>query len=442
MQISLSEHFTYKKLFRFVLPCVTMMLVTSLYTVTDGFFVSNFVGKNAFAALNLIWPFLTIIGAAGFMIGAGGSALISYTLGMGDEKKANEIFTMLVAVLTVVGVAVSAVSFVFMRPISVFLGAGASTLEDCVLYGRILLCANPLFMLQVAFQSFLVTAEKPKLGLWISVFSGATNFIFDFLLVYVFSLGVWGAALATAFSQAVGGVIPIVYFFCKNSSRLRFVKTKLHVSALWKAAANGSSEMLSNISGSIVNLIYNYQLLRLVAENGVAAYGAIMYVAFVFAALFIGYAMGCTPIIGYHYGAGNSRELKSLLQKSLLLTTAASIIMFVLAELLAAPLAKLYVGYDPHLYAMTVQGMRLFSLSFLLVGFNIFGSAFFTGLNNGKVSALISFLRTLVIQVITILALPLIWGLNGIWLATVVAEALTFIVTLSLLFVNRKKYHY
>lgn len=440
--IGLANHFTYKKLIRFVLPCVIMMVITSLYTIVDGFFVSNFVGKNAFAALNLIWPFLMLLGGVSFMIGSGGSALIAYTLGEGNEDKANRIFTMLVYVLVVTGIILSAIGFVFMRPIAKFLGASEHMIDDCVLYGRILLCSNTFLILQNAYQSFLVTAEKPHLGLALSIIAGVTNMILDFLLVYVYSWGIWGAALATAFSQFLGGIIPSIYFSRKNSSRLKFVKTSLDLKALVSACGNGSSEMMTNLSSSIVSLLYNYQLLALAAENGVAAYGAIMYIAFTFSALFFGYAISSTPIFGFHCGAGNSDELKSLLKKSLRLTLFVGIAMTTLSALLAPVMGQIFVGYDRELYEMTVHGLRIYAFTFLLSGFNIFASAFFTGLNNGKVSALISFLRTLVFQVISIFALPAMLGLTGVWLASVVAEGVTLIVSAVLIVVNRHKYHY
>lgn len=443
MTIKLSEHFTYKKLIRFTMPCMAMMIVTSLYTIVDGFFVSNFVGKNAFAALNLVYPLLMIMGSAGFMIGTGGSALIALKLGEGDEYKANELLTMLVKVVVIFGVAISALGFLFMRPIAFLLGATEATIEDCVLYGRVLLVSNTFFMLQNAYQSFLTTAEKPKLGLVVAIAAGMTNVALDFLLVYVLRLGLWGAAVATALSQFIGGIMPTLYFMNrKNTSRLRFVKSGYDFRSLGAVCVNGSSEMLSNISGSVVSVLYNIQLLRLAAENGVAAYGAIMYVSFIFAALFLGYSIGCTSIVGYHYGAGNDAELKSILKKSLVLTAVTGLCMTLLAQVLAAPIARIFVGYDAVLRDMTAQGLRIFSLSFLLVGFNIFGSAFFTGLNNGLVSATISFLRTLVVQVGAVLILPRLFMLDGVWAATVVAEAITLGITVWLLFANRRRYRY
>ncbi len=442
MKISLSNHFTYKRLLRFVLPTVVMMIVTSVYSIVDGFFVSNIVGKNAFAAVNLIMPLLMALGSFGFMIGTGGSALISKTLGEKKQEQANRYFSMLIMVTIGVGILLSIIGFIWMRPLANLLGASETIIDDCVLYGRVLIVANTFFMLQNCFQSFLVTAEKPHIGLAISVIAGINNVVLDFVFVYILRTGIFGAALATALSQAVGGIVPLLYFSRKNSSLLCFVKTALDFKALKRACLNGSSEMLTNLSASFVGMLYNFQLMRIASENGVAAYGVIMYVNFIFMSFFFGYAIGSAPLVGYHYGAKNIEELKNLFRKSIVLTTIVSIIMTVLGVGLAFPLSKLFVGYDAELLEMTTNGMRLYSLSFLLCGFNIFGSAFFTALNNGLISALISFLRTLVLQTTAILILPSLWGINGIWLAIVAAEGLTILVTIILLIKNRNIYHY
>ncbi len=441
MKISLSNHFTYKRLLRFVLPTVVMMIVTSVYSIVDGFFVSNIVGKNAFAAVNLIMPLLMALGSFGFMIGTGGSALISKTLGEKKQEQANRYFSMLIMVTIGVGILLSIIGFIWMRPLANLLGASETIIDDCVLYGRVLIVANTFFMLQNCFQSFLVTAEKPHIGLAISVIAGINNVVLDFVFVYILRTGIFGAALATALSQAVGGIVPLLYF-SRNSSLLCFVKTTLDFKALKRACLNGSSEMLTNLSASFVGMLYNFQLMRIASENGVAAYGVIMYVNFIFMSFFFGYAIGSAPLVGYHYGAKNIEELKNLFRKSIVLTTIVSIIMTVLGVGLAFPLSKLFVGYDAELLEMTTNGMRLYSLSFLLCGFNIFGSAFFTALNNGLISALISFLRTLVLQTTAILILPSLWGINGIWLAIVAAEGLTILVTIILLIKNRNIYHY
>lgn len=442
MEIRLSDHFSYQRLMRFVLPSILMMIVTSVYSIVDGFFVSNFVGKSAFAAVNLIMPFLMVLGSFGFMIGTGGSALVAKTLGEGEEEKASQHFSMLIYVTIFIGIALSAIGFIFIRPIAVALGANEAILNDCVIYGRILLAANTAFMLQNSFQSFLVTAEKPKFGLTISIIAGLLNVILDFLFIYVFRWGLAGAAIATAISQITGAIVPLIYFLTQKSSALRLTKAKFDGSTLLKSCVNGSSEMLTNISTSLVSMLYNFQLMKLAGENGVAAYGVLMYVNFIFMGFYFGFSIGSSPVISYHYGAGNHKELQGLFRKSLVVISIAAVTMTALAEILAKPLSSLFVGYDAELFAMTYTAFRLYSISFLVAGFNIFGSAFFTALNNGVLSAAISFLRTLVIQVAAILILPLILGTNGIWIALAVAEALTLIATSILLIVKRKQYHY
>lgn len=442
MTVSLSDHFSYQKLLRFVAPSILMMIVTSIYSIVDGFFVSNFVGKNPFAALNLIFPVIMALAAFGFMIGTGGSALIAKTLGEGKKDEANEIFSMLVVVLAVGGAILSGTCILLLRPISYAVGATELTIDDCMLYGRVLLISLPFFMLQNSFQSFLATAEKPHFGLRVTVFAGLTNMALDFLLVYVFPFGLLGAALATAFSQIVGALIPLVYFLRPNDSPLRLTRPRFDFRALGKACYNGSSEMVSNLSTSLVGVLYNIQLMAIAQENGVSAYGVIMYVSFIFMAFFFGYSIAVTPVVGYHYGAENHAELKSLLKKSLTITLISSLVMTVSSIALASPIARIFVGYDAELCEMTVNALRLYALSFLVCGFNIFGSAFFTGLNNGTASALISFLRTLVLQVAAVLLLPRVLGIDGIWLAITAAEALTLLVTAALFLAGRRKYHY
>ena len=442
MRIQLSEHFTYGKLLRFTFPSIIMMIFTSIYSVVDGIFVSNFAGKTPFAAINLIMPLLIVTGAPGFMVGTGGSAIVAKTMGQGKPELAKRHFSFLVCAAAVGGAAVGWLGAVFARPIASALGAKGEILEYCVVYARIILAANPFYILQNVFQSFFVTAEKPKLGLYITVGAGLTNIVLDALLVGVLHWGVAGAAIATILSQAVGGLTPIVYFLRENDSLLRLTRPRFDGGVLWRTCANGSSELMSNISGSIVAMLYNFQLLRLAGEDGVAAYGAIMYVNFIFLAIFIGYAIGSAPVISYHYGAGHSEELHSLLVKSTVLNEGVGMAMMVLAFLASGPLAKIFVGYDRDLYELTVQGFHLYAVSYLLCGFNIFGSSFFTALNNGLASALISFLRTMVFQCAAVLILPVFLEVDGIWLAVAVAETLTLLVTLVLLAKYRKTYRY
>lgn len=442
MSIQLSSHFTYKKLFYFCLPPIIMMIFTSIYGVVDGFFVSNYVGKVPFAAVNLVMPFIMILGGVGFMIGTGGSALIAKTLGEGHQERANQYLTMLVKLTVVLGILLTLIGVIFIRPISYLLGATEAMIEDCVVYGRVVLMFNTAFMLQNVFQTFLSAAEKPKLGLVITTTAGITNMVLDALFIVVFDWGVAGAAIATGIGQCVGGILPLIYFIRPNSSRLQIRKAKMDGRALVKACVNGSSELMSNISSSLISVIYNLQLLKFAGENGVAAYGTIMYVQFIFIAIFIGYTIGTAPIVSYHYGAGNHNELKNLLKKSLFLVSIAGISMMAAAWALSGPLSNVFVGYDEELFEMTKHAFQLFSFSFILAGVNIFASSFFTALNNGAVSAAISFLRTLVFQITSVLVLPIFLRLDGIWYSITVAEVLAFGVSILFMLLNRKKYHY
>ena len=429
---------------RFTLPAIGTMIFTSIYGVVDGFFVSNFTGKTAFAAVNLIMPFLIIIGTVGYMFGSGGTAVVAKTFGEGDPRKANRLFSLFIYFAAALGVLFAVLGIMFIRPISVLLGAEGELLENCVVYGRIILVTLPFFILQFIFQSFFVTAERPQIGFVVTVFSGVTNMVLDAVLVallpYEYKLA--GAAVATAMSQVVGGVIPLFYFGRKNSSILRLGKTEWDAKAILKAAANGSSEFMSSVSMSLVSMLYNKQLLRYAGENGVAAYGVMMYVSMIFSAAFNGYTIGTAPVIGYHDGAGNHDELRGLLRKSLMIIGTFSVCMVVAAELFASPLARIFVGYDSVLMELTVSGFRIFALSFFFMGFAIFGSGFFTALNDGLTSALISFLRTLVFQLAAILILPAIWGIDGIWVSIIAAELMAVALTAVFLILKRKKYHY
>lgn len=442
MNIQLSDHFTYTKLIQFVLPLIGMMIFTSIYGVVDGLFISNFVGKTAFAAVNLIIPFTMVLGAIGFMLGTGGNALVAKTLGEGKRELANQIFSFLVIVSIVSGTFVAIVGITFMEPVALLLGADEAMLRDCVIYGRILMAATPAFMLQIMFQSFLITAEKPGMGFWVTVVAGITNMVLDALLVAGLKWGVTGAALATGLSQCVGGIVPLIYFARKNDSLLQITKTKFMWDALWKTCSNGISEFLSNISMSLVSMLYNLQLLKFAGENGVAAYGVIMYVQFIFIAIFIGYNIGTAPIIGYNYGAQNHKEMQNIFKKSMILTVSAGLVLMVSAFVLAAPLAKVFVGYDAELFEMTKRGFEFYAVSFFLCGFNIFGSSFFTALSNGPVSAVISFLRTVVFQVAAVLVLPVFFGIDGVWASISVAELLALAVTGFFLVKLRSRYHY
>ena len=442
MKIQLSDHFSYGRLLRFTLPSIVMMIFTSIYGVVDGIFVSNFAGKTAFSAVNLIMPYLMVFGSLGFMIGTGGTALVSMTMGMGDKKRANEIFSMLVKVCLIGGAILTVVCLALLRPAARLLGAEGQMLEDCVTYGIIVQLALPAYILQFAFQSFCVAAEKPNLSLIMTVAAGVCNIVLDALFVAVFHWGLEGAAIATAISQVLGGIVPLIYFCRPNTSLLRLCRSKTDWRALLRTCANGSSELMSNISMNIVAILYNWQLMAYAGEDGIAAYGVIMYVNFVFVSIFIGYSVGSAPIVGYNHGSGNHQELKNLFKKSMVILGTFSLIMTLAAELLASPLSSLFVGYNPQLTKMTIYGFRICGLSYLLCGINIYGSAFFTALNNGLISALISFLRTLVFQIAAVLLLPLVLGLDGVWWSVVVAELVALVLTAFFLLKYKKRYHY
>ena len=442
MKIQLSEHFTYRKLLRFTLPSIVMLVFSSIYGVVDGFFVSNFVGKTAFTAVNFIIPFLMILGAMGFMFGTGGGALIAKTMGEGDDRRANELFSLIVYSSILCGVVLSGVGFLLLRPLAVALGAEGTMLQDCITYGTVLLFAIPAYVLQYEFQCLCVTAEKPNLGLAVTVASGVTNMVLDALFVAVLPFGLPGAAAATAISQCVGGLLPLLYFIRNKDGRLHLGRTHWDARALLKTCTNGSSELMSNISMSLVSMLYNAQLLYYAGEDGIAAYGVLMYVSMIFQAMFIGYSVGTAPVVSYHYGAGARGELHNLLRKSAVIIAGFAVAMFVGARLLSGPLSRLFVGYDAALLAMTRHAFSIFSFGFLFSGFAIYGSSFFTALNDGLVSAAISFLRTLVFQVLCVLIFPLFWQVDGIWVSLVAAEAMAVCVTVVFLRVKQRVYQY
>ena len=444
MKIQLSDHFSYGRLLRFTAPSIAMMIFTSVYGVVDGFFVSNYAGKTPCAAVNLIMPFLMVIATVGFMFGTGGSALVAKSFGEGEPERANRNFSLFVYVSFALGVVLAVLGIVFIRPISIRLGAEGALLDNCVVYARIILAALPFYVLQLLFQSFFVTAEKPQLGLAVTVSAGLTNMVLDAVLVISLpqQYKLAGAALATALSQVVGGTVPLFYFARKNSSILRLGRTSFDGRAILKACTNGSSEFMSNVSMNIVGMLYNTQLLKFAGENGVAAYGVMMYVSMIFSAAFIGYSIGTAPVVSYHDGARNFPELKSLLRKSLVVIGLFGVCMVASAELLSSRLARMFVGYDAALMELTVSGFQIFALSFIFMGFAIYGSSFFTALNDGLTSAAISFLRTLVFQVAAVLLLPTIWDIDGIWMSIVVAEFMAVVLTAAFLATKRRKYHY
>ena len=440
--IKLSDHFTYGRLVRFALPSIAMMIFTSIYSVVDGLFVSNFAGKEALAAVNLVFPLAMALGSIGFMLGTGGAALVAKTMGEGDAERANRLFSFITIAAAVAGAVLIAVGAAALEPVLLLLGAQGGLLEQGLLYGRILLVALPLFIVQNVFLSFFIAAEKPQVGFAVTVAAGVTNIVLDYLFIAVLGWGIAGAAVATAAGQALAAAVSVAFFARSKTSRLRFMRPAVDFRALGAACVNGSSELMTEVAASVVSMLYNYQLMMLAGADGVAAYGVLMYIQFIFAALFIGYTIGTAPIVGYHYGAENYTELKNLLRKSVWLMGIAGVAMMVLAQLLAFPLAKIFVGYDAGLLSMTRHAFHVFSFSFILAGFNIFTSSFFTALNNGGISAIISFLRTLVFQTLSVLLLPLLFGLDGIWWAITVAEIFACLISVTFLFAKRNQYYY
>lgn len=442
MKIQLSDHFTYKKLIKFTLPTIIMMIFSSIYGVVDGIFISNVVGNDAFAAVNLIWPAIMIFASLGYMFGTGGSALVSKVLGEGDKEKANKYFSMIMYIEIIVGIILSVIGIIFIEPLARLLGATKELMPYCVIYGRIILIGLTAFLVQDSIQSFVIVAEKPKFGLYISIVCGVCNMILDYVLMYVFKMGIHGAALATVISQFIGAGVPLIYFARENNSLLRFTKVKFELKPIIKSCTNGSSEMVSCLSRSLVDVLYNFQLMKYAGPDGVSSYGIIMYVGFIFIGVYLGYSIGTAPIIGYNYGAQNEKELKNVLKRSIKILGISAIVLTGLAEVLAKPLANIFVSYDKELLEMTINAIRLYSISYVISWINIYASSFFTALNNGLASAIISFLRTFIFQIAMIYILPVLWGLDGIWLAVVLAELLSLIASIGIFIKNKDKYRY
>lgn len=442
-QIQLSDHFTYGSLIRFTLPSICMMIFTSIYGMVDGFFISNLVGKTAFASVNLIIPFLQILGGVGAMLGVGGSALVAKTLGEGDIPRARRYFTMMMYLMLGTSIVLTVAGIAALRPVAYIFGATDNMIEDVVTYGTVCLIFNTALQAQYTFQSYLIVAEKPKLALGVVVAAGISNMVLDYVLMAVIPMGIAGAALATGLSQCVAAIVPLVWFLSKkNTSALRFTKTKLEWKPMLRACGNGASEMMSSVSGSITGILYNLQLMKYAGEDGVAAYGVVMYAAFIFLGVFNGYSQGSSPVVGYHYGAQNYQEMKNLLKKSMVILSSAAIVLTAAAMVLTRPICSVFVGYDAALLEMTVRAFRICAIPFLFMWFNMYTSCFFTALNDGAVSAAISFMRALVLPVICIVIMPMIWELDGVWYSLVGSELLGIGVSLWFMIGKRKKYHY
>ena len=443
MTIELSGHYGYGRLIKATLPMALMMIIVSVYSIVDGYFISNWAGSDAFAGMNLIWPPIAVVGAIGLMVGTGGSALVSKTFGEGHPEEARRIFTMMIRLTVIAGVILGTICFILMPWLAKVLGADEAMIPHAILYGRILIIVLPAYMLQMAFQPFFMVAERPHFGTALSILSGVTNIILDALFVAVFSWGLTGAALASCAGILLNAGIPIWFFSSKrNKTQLCFVPTRLDWKKILKSCSNGISEFVGSIALSVVSMCYNWQLMRYIGANGVSAYGIIMYLGFIFAAIFIGYNMGVSQIIAYNYGAGNKPELRSLLKKSLVIIGLVGVVITALAELSADVIADIFVGYDAELRDLTAYATRVYMLSFLICGFNMFCSAWFTSLNNGIISAIGAFVRTLVFEFACVFILPMLFGIEGIWVAVNVAELLSLFLTISLIIGFRKRYGY
>lgn len=443
-RIKLSDHFTYIRLLRFTMPTILMLLSASLYGVVDGLFIANCAGKTAFAAVNLIWPFPMLLGAIGYMFGAGGCALVSKTMGEGYYERARSYFTMLTITAVACGFLFASIGIFFIDDIANMLGAKSGMIHvNCVVYGRYIMAAMPLFILQCMFQPYMIAAEKPKWGLAIIFVAGCVNVLLDYYFLYNKNMGVAGAGLATMISQAVGAVLPMFLFVGKKHSKLYFVsKIKIEPLVLAKTCANGASEFIVNASMPFVNLLYVYALWKVAGEDGVGAYGVIMYVNIVFFSFYNGLAMGSSPIISFHYGAHQMYEVRNVKRIVFCLLSISGLLLFVVAELTSPMIAGLFSKGDEVFGDIIERSFSLYALSFLFAPYNIYASAFFTALNNGKVSAAISFSRILFFQVGALLTLPIWFGIDGFWMALPIAEVLCLGLSIFLYLKFKPLYNY
>ncbi|MBE6045790.1 MAG: MATE family efflux transporter [Clostridiales bacterium] len=441
-RIQLSDHFTYRRLFAFVLPTIANMIFLSIYGIVDGLFISNFVGKVAFAAVNVTFPIFSVLGVFGLMIGTGGAAIIGKNLGEQESEKANGYFSFFVYICIAVGIVMAVLGVFILRPAIEIIGVEERMVRDCMVYGIIGMITVPCYMLQFLFQILFVTAEKPRLGFWITVIAGLANIVLDFFMIVVFHWGVAGASIATGISEVVGGIVPLIYFSRPNDSLLRIGRPRVEFRALRKACTNGLSEFVSTISESVVTMLYNFQLLRLAGADGVAAFGVMQYCTFIFFAVFAGYNMGVQPLFSYNFGADNRVEMKNLFKKSMILMEGGGLMMFAILVIFARPLVSIFIGYDAGLVDMSVHGMRIYALIFITCGINIFVTGMFTALNNGVVSAFIATVRVVICEIGSVMILPIFFGLNGVWFSASVAEVGSIIPVIIFVVTLRKRYGY
>ena len=448
MKIRLSDHFTFKKLLKAALAPMLMMVFTSLYTIVDGVCISNFCGKESFAGVNLIFPIIMIVGGLGFMLGTGGSALVGKLLGEKKDLEARQTFTMTIIFTILIGLTITIAGVLLIETLVYAMTSVATgdisqkMIDEAILYGRLLMAGQVFFMLQNVFQSFFIVDEKPVLGFVFILIGGLTNIVLDILFIGVCKWGIIGAAAATICGYLSGSLGPIIYFLIRKNDYIHFERTKLKLKPLIKICFNGSSEFVNNISSSIVSIVFNMQLLHYFGEDGINAYGIIMYLAFVFTAIFLGYSSAVAPIESYNYGAQNNKELKNVLIKSLIITSILSVSMFIISFTLAEPFSFIFANGSDTLLKITTNGMRIYSIAFLFIGLSIYISTFFTALNNGLISALIAFLRTLVFQIVFVFVFPLFLGKYGIFFAILAAEIMSILLAITFLLIYKKKYRY
>lgn len=441
MQNDISKEFTLPSLIKFTLPTIVMLVFVASYTIVDGIFVSRFVGTTALSAMNIVFPLINILIGLGIMMGTGGSAIIGRKLGEGKEEEARSAFTLVTVFSIIVGLVISALCFLFIQPLSILLGADENLLPYCIAYGRIMMAFYTVSVVQTLFQTLFITAGKPQLGLWLNVAAGLANILFDYVFIVLLDMGIAGAAWGTVSGFLIGG-IPALVYFAKPRTVLYFVKPRWNGRIILQTMTNGSSEMVTNAAMAITTLLFNLAMMELLGEDGVAAITIVLYAQFLFSSAYLGFASGAAPVFSYNYGNRNIPQLKWLFKTCLCIILISSVVCFAFSYLMAVPTIAIFTPKESNTYAITLYGYKIFVWNFLFAGINIFASSFFTALSNGKVSAMISFLRTFVFVAGSILLLPKFLGIDGIWLAVPVAEAVTVLVALFLLAINRKHYHY
>ena len=442
MTSSLDKDIDFKFLIKFSLPSIIMMVFLSVYTIVDGVFISKLVGTDALSAVNIVYPVIALLMAISTMIGTGGNAIVSRKLGEGKTEEARKDFSTLVYTVIFLGVTLSILSYLFLKPIIIFLGANAAIYEYCDIYAKIMLIFTPALLLAMMFKILLVTAGQGHLGLILTVLGGVVNMILDYVFISTFNMGIAGAALATGIGYCITGLCGLVYFIFARKNVLHLVKPHFHADLLKETCINGSSEMVSTLSGSIITLVFNNILMRMAGVDGVAAITVILYLQMLLAAVYMGYAMGISPLLGYNYGKKDEMNLKSIFKISIITISIISGAVLMFGVFKAGSLAALFTHRGTNVYILAESGLRLFSVSFLFSGINIFASSMFTALSNGKVSAIISFVRTLAFQLICLYTLPTFLGINGVWLAIPVAELLSLVVSIYFIRKYRNEYKY